>query len=122
MAEIGKRIRLKREELGITQEELAKILGYKNKSTIAKIENGTNDITQSKVVEFATALHTTVAFLMGWDSESIHNNSKSLSLSPLELQIITEFRKADDITKAMVLRSLSIDESFNVKGDVEKMA
>ena len=45
MAEIGKRIRSKREELGITQEELAKMLGYKNKSTIAKIENGTNDIT-----------------------------------------------------------------------------
>ena len=67
MADIGKRIKNRRKELGITQEELAQKLGYKNKSTIAKIENGTNDIVQSKVVEFANALDTTVAALMGWD-------------------------------------------------------
>jgi|GEM_PF-63011 len=37
----------------------------------AKIENGTNDITQSRVVDFANALNTTPAYLMGWeDSES----------------------------------------------------
>lgn len=67
MAEIGKRIKSRREELGITQEGLAKALGYKNKSTIAKIENGTNDITQSRVVDFAAALLTTTAYLMGWE-------------------------------------------------------
>jgi len=40
MAEIGERIKIKRELLGITQEELAQKLGYKNKSTIAKINGG----------------------------------------------------------------------------------
>lgn len=68
MAEIGKRIREKREAIGMTQEELASKLGYKNKSSIAKIETGTNDIIQSKVVEFANVLDTTVAYLMGWDN------------------------------------------------------
>lgn len=68
MAEIGKRIKAKREELGITQEELASRLGYKSKTTIAKIENGTNDIVQSKVVAFAEALGTTTAYLMGWET------------------------------------------------------
>ena len=53
MADIGKRIKEKCESLGMTQEELAQRLGYKNKSSIAKIETGTNDIVQSKVVEFA---------------------------------------------------------------------
>lgn len=66
MPEIGKRIRARREELGITQEELALKLGYKSKTTIAKIENGTNDIVQSKVIEFARVLDTTPAYLMGW--------------------------------------------------------
>lgn len=66
MPEIGKRIRTRREELGITQEELASRLGYKSKTTIAKIENGTNDIVQSKVIEFAQVLDTTPAYLMGW--------------------------------------------------------
>ena len=68
MAEIGKRIREKREAIGMTQEELASKLGYKNKSSIAKIETGANDIIQSKVVEFANVLDTTVAYLMGWDN------------------------------------------------------
>ena len=53
MANIGKRICARRKELGMTQEELAKRMGYKSKSTINKIENGTNDIPQSKVVKFA---------------------------------------------------------------------
>ncbi|WP_418203172.1 LexA family protein [Anaerotignum faecicola] len=67
MADIGKRIKARREQLNITQEELANKLGYKNKSTIAKIENGTNDIVQSKVKEFAAALNTTIAYLMDWE-------------------------------------------------------
>ena len=44
MANIGKRIKARREELGMTQAELAKRLGYKSKTTIAKIESGVNDI------------------------------------------------------------------------------
>lgn len=71
MPDIGKRIKEKRIELGITQEELAAKLGYKSKTTIAKIEKGTNDITQSRVVDFANVLNTTPAYLMGWtDSDS----------------------------------------------------
>ena len=70
MSYIVKRIRAKREELHMTQEELAKLLGYKNKTTITKIENGTNDIVQSKVVEFAKALNTTIPYLMGWENDA----------------------------------------------------
>lgn len=70
MAEIGHRIKVRREQLQMTQEELAKKIGYKSKTTITKIENGTNDIVQSKVCDFAKALNTTPAYLMGWeDSE-----------------------------------------------------
>ena len=78
MPEIGKRIRLRREELGMTQEELASRLGYKSKTTIAKIENGTNDIVQSKVIEFAQILNTTPAYLLGW-SESLSDKSPELT-------------------------------------------
>lgn len=67
MATIGSNIRKRREELGLTQEELARKMGYKSKSTINKIEAGINDITQSKVIAFAKVLNTTVAYLMGWD-------------------------------------------------------
>ena len=53
MTGIGERINARRKELGMTQEELSKKLGYKNKSTISQIENGVNDIMQSKVASFA---------------------------------------------------------------------
>lgn len=66
---IGDRIRERREELGMTQSELAEYMGYKSRSSINKIENGTNDIPQSKVVRFAEALNTTVSHLMGWDED-----------------------------------------------------
>lgn len=67
MSELYRRIRARREELGMSQEELANKLGYKSRSSINKIEKGENDIPQSKIVSFAQALHTTPEFLMGWD-------------------------------------------------------
>lgn len=76
MTTLGQRIKSRRLELGLTQEELAKKLGYSHKSSIGKIENGNNDITQSKVVEFAHALDTNVAYLMGWDAEDTEHDKK----------------------------------------------
>ena len=67
MSDIYQRIKTRREELGLTQEDLAHRMGYKSKSSINKIEMGKNDIPQSKVVAFAKALETTTAYLMGVD-------------------------------------------------------
>lgn len=61
---IYKRIRLRREELGYSQDILAQKLGYKSRSSINKIESGTNDIPQSKIEEIAKALNTTPAIIM----------------------------------------------------------
>lgn len=76
MPDIGERIKLKREQSGMTQEELASKLGYKSKTTIAKIENGTNDIVQSKVRDFAKVLNTTIAYLMGWEVDVIQQKEE----------------------------------------------
>lgn len=64
---LGDRIRSRREELRMSQEELATRLGYKSRSTIAKIESGENDLTQSKIVAFAEALNTTARWLLDYD-------------------------------------------------------
>lgn len=77
MTEIGKNIMYRRKELGLTQTDLATKMGYKSKSTINKIENGTNDIPQSKIVKFAEALETTPAALMGW--EKVQKNNDTIS-------------------------------------------
>ncbi len=60
-------IRNRRIALGISQDELAKKTGYTSRSSIAKIEAGLTDIPQSKIMAFAKALHTTPAYLMGWE-------------------------------------------------------
>ena len=76
---IGEKIAKRRKELDLTQEQLAKKLGYKSKSTINKIELGINDMTQSRVVSFAEALNVSVAYLMGWDDEQPSEILNSLS-------------------------------------------
>ena len=65
MSELSTRLRLRREELGLSQEELAQRMGYRSKSSITKLEKGVNDLPQSKVEELAQALETTPAALLG---------------------------------------------------------
>lgn len=67
MSELYSNIRKFRLLRGLTQDDLAERMGYKSKSTIAKIESGKNDIPQSKIKAFADALSVTVGDLMGWD-------------------------------------------------------
>lgn len=57
-----------REKLGLSQEALAAMVGYKDRSSIAKVEAGKVDLSQSKIAAFAKALNVTPAQLMGIDS------------------------------------------------------
>lgn len=103
MSTVGKNILRLRKEMGMTQEELAKRMGYTSKSTINKIEMGKSDIPQSKIVKFAEVLGTTPAHLMGWEEEktrfthSMENYSVAASMlaqinSPDQM-ILTEGEK-----------------------------
>lgn len=67
----------------MSQEELARKLGYKDRSTIAKIEAGVNDLTQSKISAVADALQTTTAYLMGWEDEPISRRSVPSNIIPM---------------------------------------
>lgn len=65
--EIGERIRQRREELGMTQDELARAAGYKSRSSINKIEVDGRGLPQNKIVDIAHALRVTPSYLMGWE-------------------------------------------------------
>ena len=69
MLELYVNIRKRREELGLNQTQLAKLIGYADKTMISKIEKGQVDLPQSKIVIIADALRTTPAALMGWEKE-----------------------------------------------------
>lgn len=93
MTMIGDRIKQRRLQLGLKQQELADKLGYTSKSTIAKIETNVNDIAARTVTNFANALDTTEAYLMGWTDnpeltreEVISNDNQNISFPQLHLK------------------------------------
>lgn len=72
---VGERIKQRRIELGLSQEDLAKRMGYSGKSSVCKAETSDDNITTSKVRKFANALNCTESFLMGWEEEKISISS-----------------------------------------------
>ena len=71
---IGERIKQRRIELGMSQEQLAHKLGYKSRSSVNKIELGGQNLTQPKIESIAKALETTPDYIMGWDGSSKNKN------------------------------------------------
>lgn len=77
---IGERIKARRLELGMSQRDLANKLGYANRSSISRVEDGKTDLSRTRIMEFAAALDTTPATLMGFtdDLESAHEDTSSI--------------------------------------------
>ena len=67
---IGDRIKLRRIQIGLSQDELAHLTDYKSRSTINKIELNQRNLRQDQIVVFAQALHTSPAYLMGWTNNA----------------------------------------------------
>ena len=101
---LGNRIQLLRKERGYSQEKLAKMLNYESgKSIISKIESGKTEPPASKLQDFADALGTNVAYLMGW-GDGIRD------LTQDEYELIALYRKATDIGKGMAIGCLKASE------------
>lgn len=123
--EIGLRIRRLRLQKAMTQDELAKKVGYTSRSSINKIEKGMVDLPRSKIVELAEALDTTASYLMGWEEEakpttSIFDNfnlqlfaSSTPQLTESEQALIDLFRQVPEDQQALVLSM--IRAALNIK-------
>lgn len=96
---IYERIRDLRIQQKLSQDDLAKALGYKDRSMITKIESGKVDISQTKIIDFARVLHTTPAYLMGWE-----DNNPGLSFD--EQAIIDIYRSLPEKGKEHVRASV----------------
>ena len=64
---VADRIKDLRIKQGLSQDDLAKKMGLKNRSSVTQVEKSGNDITLHKVEKFAKALGVSPAYLMGWD-------------------------------------------------------
>lgn len=68
--EVHERIRALRIARGLSQEELAARVGYSDRSSIAKVESGKVDLSQSKIKLFASALGVTPGDILGLTDEA----------------------------------------------------
>ena len=82
MLELYENIKRLRKEKKMSQEKLARLTGYTDRSSIAKIEKGDVDIPQSKIMLFAQALGVDAGALMGADgvTDTLQdNNSENIN-------------------------------------------
>lgn len=87
---IGERIKLRREALEMSQEELAKRLGYKSRSSITKIEKDGRELPQKKIADIAEVLQTTPSYIMGWEEDVKKKNNLSVEVV-LRMESDSEF-------------------------------
>lgn len=86
-----------------TQEELAHKLGYTDRSSIAKIEAGKVDLSQSKIIEFANVFGVDAGDMFGWDEvvivgdDSFDKNIKARELYMQYEKASPEIRSAIDL-------------------------
>jgi repressor LexA len=65
MTDFGLRLRTKRKQRGLTQQQLAELLGIRQ-SVIAQLEKGhKGDVGASRVVELTQLLHCSADYLLG---------------------------------------------------------
>ena len=101
---IGERIRILREEKSISQEELARKLGLKDKSSVCKIEKAGDDISIKSINKYADALGVPISELMGFDVPP------SIEESEVMNQYGRLWREGHD----MPTDSVSISEAFEL--------
>ncbi|KXB48661.1 hypothetical protein HMPREF3188_00047 [Tissierellia bacterium KA00581] len=108
------RIKNRRKELNMSQEELAIKTGYKTKSAISRIENGNRDISQSQIKIFAKALNTTPEYLMGLKTEFSQPPIDFNHLTKEELEEVAKenhipYTKIDYIDQPLYCSSPDVD-------------
>lgn len=65
---LADRVKQRREELALSQEQLALRMGYSSRTSINKIENG-RPCSQKIIARLADALNVSIPYLMGWEDE-----------------------------------------------------
>jgi transcriptional regulator with XRE-family HTH domain len=101
---IGRRIKARREELRLTQRELAARLGYKDHTTLARIETGKTDPPQSRIVAIAEALGVSPGYLLGGSTtpEGVGALAAQVASDPKLLQLVEDYLMMDVADRAAV--------------------
>lgn len=91
--ELAERVRRRREELGLSQEELARRMGYQSRTSINKIEMG-RPVSQKIIVRLAAALDTTPVYLMGYVEENVAKKNSAIAGAVMKMRTDEQFLAA----------------------------
>lgn len=116
MLKLYENIRACRKAAKMTQEELARKTGYTDRSTIARIEKGEIDLSQSKILQFAEALGTTPSHLMGWDQQPVEDLQE---MGALAAQLVMD---QDAMEMAKAYMQLSDTDRYAVRLVIASMS
>ena len=98
---IGKRIKQRRKELGMSADKLGEILG-KDRSTIFRYEKGDIENLPLDILQpIAKALNTTPTYLMGWEDKK--NTPEEPKLTEGEKLLLDLFRQVPEDQQQLVL-------------------
>ena len=113
--DIYEKIKKRREELGMSQEELAEDMGYKSKTSIHKIEQKMTDLPLSRVVEFAKVLKVSSDYLMGYVNEDNSANTEKeyfVDTSVLTADELVEFNKVTGVNQQLFFNNVNDDHDM----------
>ena len=80
---VGEAIAKYREEKGLSQEELAHLLGYKSRSTIQKIESGQREVPRKMIAQLSIILNANPLDLLAENEKSLSPTDKREALATL---------------------------------------
>lgn len=83
---LSEKVRMLRIEQGLSQDELAKRMGYSSRSSINKIENG-RPVSQKIIAKLAEALGVSAPYLMGFEDKKPESNLDSVLSSMVPVRI-----------------------------------
>ncbi len=83
MIKLYENIKTLRKENRWSQDELARKMGYTDRSMIAKIESGSVDLAESKIMAFAKVFGVNPKELMGWDQPAAPSSDP---VAPVQLR------------------------------------
>ena len=115
---IGDRIKERREYLKMSQDDLAKKLGYKSRSSINKIERDASGLPQSKIVAIANALNTTPAYIMGWESDKPETSKKIDAATDVLIRMETDKQYSELV---LTLYKMDDDKLLAVKAMLDSL-
>lgn len=108
---VGERIRQQRESVGMSQDELAKKMGYKDRSSISKIEKESDlNITLETVQKVSEVLGCSPLYLMGWSDINGNKIIEEANTIGFYAKLFSQLKDSDKEIVNNLIKSLASKE------------